>query len=89
LKPAAGKPLPAKPAATICPLLQSNPDLAAACPPLVSLCLDSKNGGGKLCTSVSNTNDKLCLDSKNGGGKLFPGFSNPHSPCGHNPASRA
>ena len=33
------------------------------------LCLDSKNGGGKLAL-ICSAPVQLCLDSKNGGGKL-------------------
>ncbi len=34
------------------------------------LCLDSKNGGGKLMPPMQSMPPMLCLDSKNGGGKL-------------------
>ncbi len=39
-----------------------------------SLCLDSKNEGGKLAVDPGPNGTGLCLDSKNEGGKLRPGF---------------
>ena len=42
------------------------------------LCLDSKNGGGKILTYNAMYPAVLCLDSKNGGGKISSALTTSH-----------